>query len=65
MKLAVFTDLHLGIKQDDSSWHEVALNWCDSMANTLKERGSNGLKQQCFIVFHDSADCIDKLRPKN
>ena len=30
MKLAVFTDLHLGIKSDDHKWHKVALEWADT-----------------------------------
>ena len=61
MKLAVFTDLHLGIKQDDSSWHEVALQWCDSMADTLRERG---VKDIVFLgdFFHNrNTICVDTL----
>lgn len=61
MKFAVFTDLHLGIKQDDSSWHEVALNWCDSMVKTLKEKN---VKDIIFLgdFFHNrNTICVDTL----
>lgn len=37
MKLAIFTDLHLGIKSDDHKWHKVALEWADSMITKLKK----------------------------
>lgn len=61
MKFAIFTDLHLGIKQDDSSWHEVALQWCDSMVNTLKEKN---VKDIIFLgdFFHNrNTICVDTL----
>lgn len=38
MKFAVFGDLHLGIKQDSTSWHEVALQWGERFVKTLQER---------------------------
>lgn len=61
MKFAIFTDLHLGIKQDDSSWHEVALQWCDSMVDTLKEKN---VKDIIFLgdFFHNrNTICVDTL----
>lgn len=61
MKFAIFTDLHLGIKQDDSSWHEVALQWCDSMVNTLKHKN---VKDIIFLgdFFHNrNTICVDTL----
>ena len=61
MKFAIFTDLHLGIKQDDSSWHEVALQWCDSMVNTLREKN---VKDIIFLgdFFHNrNTICVDTL----
>ena len=42
MKLAVFTDLHLGIKSDDHKWHKVALEWADSMIDKLSKEGIEG-----------------------
>lgn len=37
-KVAIFSDLHLGIKQDDERWHKIALEWCDSFVSELKKR---------------------------
>lgn len=38
-KIAIFSDLHLGIKQDSSEWHTIALEWCDWFVEQLKARG--------------------------
>lgn len=50
-KIAIFSDLHLGIKQDDERWHKIALSWCDSFVSELKERG---IKEIVFLgdFFH-------------
>lgn len=37
MKWAVFTDLHLGIHQNSSLWHNIALKWADWFVSRLKE----------------------------
>lgn len=37
-KIAIFSDLHLGIKQDSVEWHNIALNWCDWFVSELKKR---------------------------
>lgn len=39
MKVAVFADLHLGIRHNSPEWHQVAFDWADRMLVTLKERG--------------------------
>lgn len=39
MKLAIFGDLHLGIRHNSTEWHEVALEWADAFIAQLKERG--------------------------
>lgn len=39
MKVGLFTDLHLGIKQDSAEWHDIALSWCDWFVSELKQRG--------------------------
>lgn len=36
-KVAIFSDLHLGIKQDSAVWHEIGLNWCKWFASELKK----------------------------
>lgn len=39
MKYAVFSDLHLGVHQNSSSWHNIALEWVDWFVEDLKSRG--------------------------
>lgn len=39
MKVALFTDLHLGIHGNSEEWHEIALNWADWFVSDLKKRG--------------------------
>lgn len=41
MKVGLFTDLHLGIKQDSAEWHAIALEWADWFVSELKERDIN------------------------
>lgn len=52
MKLAIFTDLHLGIKSDDPAWHQIAYDWADSFVGELKSRG---IKDVVFLgdFFHN------------
>lgn len=61
MKLAIFTDLHLGIKSDDHKWHKVALDWLDSMISKLNR---DGVKDIVFMgdFFHNrSTISVDTL----
>jgi len=37
-KWAVFTDLHLGVHQNSSTWHDIALNWADWFVEELKSK---------------------------
>lgn len=37
-KVAIFSDLHLGLKQDSPVWHEIALNWCKWFVDEVKKR---------------------------
>ena len=37
-KVAIFSDLHLGLKQDSPVWHEIALNWCKWFVDEVKIR---------------------------
>lgn len=50
-KIAVFSDLHLGIKQDSVEWHNIALNWADWFVSELKKRD---IKDVAFLgdFFH-------------
>ena len=38
-KVAIFSDLHLGVHQDSMVWHETALSWCDWFVEDLKQKG--------------------------
>jgi DNA repair exonuclease SbcCD nuclease subunit len=38
MKYAVFSDLHLGVHQNSSTWHNIALEWMDWFVSDLKEK---------------------------
>jgi len=36
--IAIFSDLHLGIKGDNQHWHSVAVEFIQDMVKTLKEK---------------------------
>lgn len=50
-KIAIFSDLHLGIKQDSIEWHNIALNWVDWFVFELRKRN---IKDVAFLgdFFH-------------
>lgn len=50
-KVAIFSDFHLGIKQDSAIWHNIALEWSKWFARKLKE---NNIKEAVFLgdFFH-------------
>lgn len=52
MKVAIFSDLHLGVKQDSTEWHMIALEWCDWFIEELTKRG---IKKIYFLgdFFHN------------
>jgi DNA repair exonuclease SbcCD nuclease subunit len=37
-KVAIFSDLHLGVHLDSTTWHQVALNWCDWFVEQLRAK---------------------------
>ena len=37
-KVAIFSDLHLGVHLDSAVWHQVALKWCDWFILELKRQ---------------------------
>jgi DNA repair exonuclease SbcCD nuclease subunit len=38
MKYAIFSDLHLGVHQNSSNWHNIALDWVDWFVKDLEEK---------------------------
>lgn len=54
-KVAIFSDLHLGIYANSEKWHDVALNWATWMANELK---SKNIKDILFLgdFFHNRSE---------
>ena len=61
MKLAVFTDLHLGIKSDDHKWHKVALEWADSMIDKLSKEGIDNIVFLGDFFHNRSTISVDTL----
>lgn len=37
-KIAIFSDLHLGVHQNSNFWHNIAIHWADWFTNELKKR---------------------------
>jgi len=37
-RVAVFSDLHLGVHNDSSQWHTIALDWCKWFVSQLKQQ---------------------------
>lgn len=37
MKVALFSDLHLGIQGDSDEWHQIAIDWIDTFVKYLEE----------------------------
>ena len=54
-KVALFSDLHLGIYGNSQEWHKVALNWADWIVKDLKKRG---IKECWFLgdFFHNRSE---------
>lgn len=74
-KVAIFSDLHLGIKQDSPTWHKIALDWCDWFVSKLNEKS---IKQVVFLgdffhtrntisanTLHVASEILDKLSAFN
>lgn len=54
-KCAIFTDLHLGVHQNSSTWHKIGLDWADWFISDLKERN---IKKIIFTgdFFHSRSE---------
>lgn len=74
-KVAIFSDLHLGLKQDSVIWHNIALDWCDWFVKNLKK---NSIKNVVFLgdffhtrntisanTLHVASKFLDKLKDFN
>lgn len=55
MRYAIFSDLHLGVHQNSSSWHNIALEWVNWFVEDLK---SKGIKDIIFTgdFFHSRSE---------
>lgn len=54
-KVAIFSDLHLGLYGNSEQWHEIALNWADWIVEDLKK---NKIKDIFFLgdFFHNRSE---------
>lgn len=54
-KVAIFSDLHLGVHLDSTTWHQVALDWCDWFVAEIKKQN---IKDILFLgdFFHHRSD---------
>lgn len=54
-KVAIFSDLHLGIYGNSENWHTVALNWADWIVGELKQKK---IKDIIFLgdFFHNRSE---------
>jgi DNA repair exonuclease SbcCD nuclease subunit len=60
-KVAVFSDLHLGVHSNSTQWHEIALNWCRWFVEDLKR---NNIKDVIFCGdwYHNRSEIsVDTL----
>lgn len=54
-KVAIFSDLHLGIYGNSTDWHDIALKWADWIVKDLKK---NNIKDILFLgdFFHNRSE---------
>lgn len=54
-RYAIFTDLHLGVHQNSSTWHDIALKWADWFVSDLK---ANNIEDILFLgdFFHSRSE---------
>ena len=52
---AIFSDLHLGVHQNSSIWHKIALDWSDWFIGELNKKG---IKKILFLgdYFHSRSE---------
>lgn len=71
-KWAVFTDLHLGVHQNSSTWHEIALDWADWFIAELKSKDIDQIifagdffhsrSEISVNTIHAASDLINKFK---
>lgn len=74
-KVAIFSDLHLGIYGNSPDWHQIALKWADWIVGDLKK---NKIKDIFFLgdffhnrteisvqTVHVASDLLDKFKEFN
>jgi DNA repair exonuclease SbcCD nuclease subunit len=54
-KVAIFSDLHLGLYANSTDWHDIALKWADWMVGDFTEKG---IEDVFFLgdFFHNRAE---------
>ena len=51
-KIALFTDIHIGVHKDSSLWHQIVLNWTDWFVSEIKKKNIKNVLF-CGDFFHD------------
>jgi DNA repair exonuclease SbcCD nuclease subunit len=74
-KVAIFSDLHLGVHQDSIAWHETALSWCDWFVEELHSKKITDIfflgdffhyrSDISVSTLHVAAQILKKLEPFN
>jgi DNA repair exonuclease SbcCD nuclease subunit len=74
-KVAIFSDLHLGVHGNSEDWHRIGLEWCDWI---VEELTNNKIKDIFFLgdffdnrseisvqTLHIASEILNKLKPFN
>ena len=54
-KIGLFTDIHIGLSQDSSMWHDIILNFAKWCSEKYLERGINDIII-CGDIFHNRSE---------
>jgi len=71
-KWAIFTDLHLGVHQNSSTWHNIALKWADWFTAELKSKNISNIiftgdffhsrSEISVSTIHAASDLLSKFK---
>jgi DNA repair exonuclease SbcCD nuclease subunit len=74
-RVAIFSDLHLGVHQDSIVWHETALQWCDWFIEDIKSKNITDIlflgdffhyrSDISVSTLHIASQILKKLEPFN
>jgi len=74
-KVAIFSDLHLGVHQDSGLWHDTALSWCDWFVEELHAKNITDVfflgdffhyrSDISVSTLHVAAQILEKLKSFN